>query len=178
VTPRHRVTFELLPPGQVEDTCPGELHGAHESAYTHFECRCAPARLAYGRYRKHLAAGLRGDQRPIHAIGTRRRLEALAAVGYSLSVIATHCGLNEDTLRLVRNGTTKAVRPRVAAAVRDAYDRFWDVPGPSAHQVRLARRKGWPPPMWWHDDHIDNPRARGPERAKLVAQYQEDHRAG
>jgi hypothetical protein len=171
MTPKHRVTFELLPPEQVEDTCPGELHGGHESAYTHFRCRCEPARLAYARYRKHLAAGLRGDQRPVRALGTRRRLQALAAVGYSLCGIARFCELNEDTLRLVRNGTTKAVRPRVEQAVRRAYDHFWDIPGPSAHQVRLARRKGWPPPMWWHDDLIDNPRVRAPEQ-------QEEQRAG
>lgn len=178
MTARHQVVFELLPPELVDPSCPGELHGEHDSAYSHFGCRCEPARLAYSRYRKHLAAGLRGDQKPIHAIGTRRRLEALAAVGYSLRMIAGHCGLNEDTLRLVRNGTTKAVTPRVAALVSGAYELFWNIPGPSVQQVRLARRKGWPPPMWWDDDHIDNPRVRGPERAKLIRQYQEERRAG
>lgn len=178
-TVRRKVAFELLPPEQVDDTCPGELHGGHESAYTHFGCRCPSAREAYSRYRKHLAAGLRGDQRPIPAVGTRRRLQSLAAVGYSLVLIAKDCDINEEALRLIRIGTTRMVTPRVADAVRGSYDRLWDVLGPSKHSMALARRNGWPPPMWWHDDLIDNPRARGPEKAKLVhPEWQEERRAG
>ena len=168
------LSFEPLPPGQVDPDCPGSRHGAHDSAYTHFGCRCAPARAAYARYRKHLAAGLRGDQRRIHATGTRRRLRGLAAVGHSLLAIARDCAVDEETLRLIRIGESRQVTPRVADAVRAGYDRLWSIPGPSTRSIELARRNGWPPPMWWDDDHIEDPRARSPR----LRRNQEEPRAG
>jgi hypothetical protein len=178
----NKIMFMPLPPEQVDPACPGVVHGAHESAYTHHGCRCWPAKRAYSRYRKLHAAGLRGHQRPIPAAGTRRRLQALAAIGWTLPPIAAEAGVDEDTLWLIRTGKTQAVRPRVAEAVAAVYDRRWDEPGPSTRSIAHARRLRWPPPMWWDDDVIDNPRPCGPAEVTYTGgqprKPEEDQRAG
>jgi DNA-binding CsgD family transcriptional regulator len=100
--------------------------------------------------------------------GTRRRLQALAAAGHALSVLAPRLGMAlPNVCRLLRD-------PRVAAAtaraVRSLYDELWDAaPDESTPQAarRAARarrgavRRGWPLPLAWDDDTIDDP-AAGP----------------
>jgi hypothetical protein len=187
MTSARKVMFMPLPPEQVDPACPGVVHGAHDSAYTHHGCRCWPAKRAYSRYRKELAAGLRGGQRPIPAAGTRRRLQALAAVGWTLPLIAADIAahgapVNDSTLWLIRSSQHDMVRPRIAEAVAASYDRLWDQPGPSSRTVANARRMQWPPPMWWDDDVIDNPKPCGPAETTGVGRPrrggEEDQRAG
>jgi hypothetical protein len=170
-----------LPPGQVDPACPGEQHAADQLAYVRYGCRCEPARRTYVRYRKWLKVQ-GGNRTRVPALGTLRRLRALAVMGHSFVVVASEQGLSTETLRKVLLGTTQTVTRRVEALVIDFYDRYWDVDGedraasPFARKgarvvKQRAREAGWPPPMWWDDDRIDSPTARGPNR-------QEERRAG
>jgi hypothetical protein len=174
--PRRREMVPL-PPEQVDPACPGEQHAADQLAYVRYGCRCAPARRVYVRYRKFLALGGR-DRTRVPALGTLRRLRALAVMGHSFVVVAEAQGLSTETLRKVLLGTTRTVTRRVESLVIDFYDRFWNVDGeerattPFARKgarvvKQRAREAGWPPPMWWDDDRIDSPTARGPNRQEV-----------
>lgn len=175
--PRHGRPRRLmipLPPQLVDPACVSEVHAADQLAYVRYGCRCAPARATYVRYRKFLAVR-GGDTTRVPALGTLRRLRSLAVMGHSFVVVAQVQGLSSETLRKVLLGTTKTVTARVEALVIDFYDRFWNVDGEDRATSAFARKgarvvkerareAGWPPPMWWDDDRIDSPTARGPNR--------------
>jgi len=163
-----------LPPERVNPDCESEVHAADQLAYIRYRCRCAPARAAYVRYRKFLAVR-GGDTNRVPALGTLRRLQALARMGHGFVTIAHEQDLASETLRKILLGRTRTVTIRVESLVIDFYDRFWDVDGEDRATNPFARRwartlkerareAGWPPPMWWDDDRIDSPTARGPNR--------------
>lgn len=103
----------------------------------------------------------------VDATGSARRLRALIAVGWSGSKLADRLGMT------VANFWTalgyEQVTARRARAVRALYDELWDLPPvevdhrsrQSASRARnMAARNGWPPPMAWDDEHIDDRTAR------------------
>lgn len=102
----------------------------------------------------------------VDATGTRRRLQALVAVGNSVSELGRHLGLEATrTSRLMRRDHVTAATART---VRALYDELWDVaPDESTPRAsravsdarKLAADRGWPPPQAWDDDQIDDPRA-------------------
>jgi hypothetical protein len=172
-TGRPRRPLTPLPPERVDPACGSGMHAADQLAYIWYGCRCAPARAAYVRYRKFLA--LRGGASRVPALGTMRRLRALARMGHGFTAVAREQGLATETLRKITLGVTRTVTVRVERQVIDFYDRFWDVDGETRAADPFARRwartlkerareAGWPPPMWWDDDRIDCPTARGPNR--------------
>lgn len=173
-TGRPRRQMIPLPPGQVSPDCAGAFHAADPLAYIRYRCRCAPARATYVRYRKFLAVR-GGDTSRVPALGTLRRLRALARMGYGFVTIARELELSAETLRKILLGKTQTVTGRVEALVIDFYDRFWDIDAEKLATNPFAKRwartikqraeeAGWPPPMWWDDDRIDSPTARGPNR--------------
>lgn len=98
--------------------------------------------------------------------GTVRRLQALVACGWTMQNLAAQLGVKPTNL------TALMQRPSVnvasAAAVRALYDRLWNQAPPedtkrqsvAARQARArAAARGWPPPLAWDDDTIDNPDA-------------------
>lgn len=114
---------------------------------------------------------------PIDATGTRRRLQALAANGWSGAKIAAYLGI--DRTGATRMFTAERVAARKALAVAELYDRLWDQAPPerdrfdraASTQARaVAVARGWPPPLAWDDDTIDDPDARphGAHRAPAV----------
>jgi hypothetical protein len=163
-----------LPPELVDPDCTGDVHAADRLAYVRHHCRCPSARATYVRYRKFLAVR-GGDANRVPALGTLRRLRALATMGHGFVVIARELGLSTETLRKILLGRTKTITVRVESLVIDFYDRFWNVDGEDRATTVFARKgarvvkerareAGWPPPMWWDDDRIDSPTARGPNR--------------
>lgn len=103
------------------------------------------------------------DRAHVDAAGTRRRLQALIAIGWSQSKLAERLGMRRSNLTKTMRGTR--VTAANARAVRDLYDRLWDA-DPAAHGVtaqaivrsrNTARANGWPPPAAWDDDLIDLP---------------------
>jgi len=108
---------------------------------------------------------------PIDATGTRRRLQALAALGWSGAKLAPYLGL--DATGVTRMFTADRILARKARAVAVLYDRLWTQPPPEGSQQdkaaatrarREAAARGWAPPMAWDDETIDDP-AAGPEGA-------------
>lgn len=103
----------------------------------------------------------------IDSTGTRRRLQALAAIGWPVASLHQHLDLvTVSTLERMRFG--KQVTARVARAVRDVYT--WASIGKAEdHGVtgwvavrgrRTAEKRNWAPPSTWDDDRIDDPAAQ------------------
>lgn len=96
--------------------------------------------------------------------GTRRRLQALVAIGWTQTWIAAELGVVNSTVRYLLRGD--AARP-VLVATRDAvaalYARAQDHPAPPSRQAtracRIAARHGWAPPTAWDPDELDDPQA-------------------
>lgn len=95
----------------------------------------------------------------VDATGTRRRLQALAAIGYSSRRISAATGIVETNVRRIRRGGQPSVAAKTAAIVRAYYDHVSARPAeqPDIRLINHARRHGWPAPMCWDD--IDDPDA-------------------
>lgn len=142
-------------------------HGTTQ-AYVIDKCRCQDCRAAnaarVGRYRKRKAYG-RLSPKPINGIGARRRIQALATLGWSLRHLSLELGWSQDRLWLFlmeRDGTN--VSPKNHAKICALYDRLWDrVPPRTTKGERIvytrtilrAKRYGWLPALAWDD--IDDP---------------------
>jgi hypothetical protein len=107
-----------------------------------------------------------GPTARVDATGTRRRLQALMALGWSRTRLAEELGGHRDVVSryMIRDQVTTAT----VRAVRALYDRLWDTTPPEEDQWdvsaavaarRTAARNGWVPPMAWDDDTIDDPAA-------------------
>lgn len=118
----------------------------------------------------------------IDASGTRRRIQALVAIGWSQSKIAARLGWTPANLSaLLRRDRTIAATAR---AVRDLYEELWDqAPPEDTHRDKIAAARarnhatkcGWLPPAAWDDDLIDIPDDQLPaELARRVALMDED----
>ncbi len=108
--------------------------------------------------------------------GTRRRVQALVACGWSQARLARGLGLTAANFcgMLRRDQVTAAT----ARAVGELYDRLWNQPPPEHDQrTRIAAsrarnhagQQGWAPPLAWDDDQIDDPGARPAEGWKRPA---------
>lgn len=113
-------------------------------------CRAANTRYDKGR---RLDA-LRGTPRTTDSSGTRRRVQALHCMGWSLQMIADRAGYNSPQ---ALNQVTQRDRVTTATAARIAsvYDDLCMTPGPSRASRQRAQRMGYLPPLAWDD--IDNP---------------------
>lgn len=108
------------------------------------------------------ASGVLADRARIDATGTRRRLQALGAVGWSVTRIAAAAG-HRDRGRLDRAMHQARTTAATAREVSEVYERLWSAdPGVSAAVSRVraqAAARGWVPPLGWDDDTIDDPAA-------------------
>lgn len=94
----------------------------------------------------------------VHGIGTRRRLQALAAIGYSASHVGREFGISGSAVALTMKH--EYVNASTAARVKELFDRWQLTPGPSDAVRRLAKRRGYLPPLAWDEDTIDDPNAQ------------------
>lgn len=93
----------------------------------------------------------------VNAAGSRRRVQALAALGYTLKEQADAVG------KIPANYRTILVRDTVLAGtarlVRDLYEAWSMTPPPQTWMAERIRRhaakQGWQPPLAWDDDLID-----------------------
>lgn len=104
--------------------------------------------------------------RRVASTGTRRRLQALIALGWSRARLAAAMGVTEHALGRAITGTQCTVRTALAA--RRVYADLWDQAPPAATSPERqaatrarndARAHGWVPPLAWDDDTIDDPAA-------------------
>jgi hypothetical protein len=98
----------------------------------------------------------------VDATGSTRRVQALVAMGYSLSAQARKLGWAAQRTWELAHGKQSAVSEITAAAVVDLFERWSARPAwPDAYATRArnqAARNGWAPPLAWDD--IDDPTRR------------------
>lgn len=89
----------------------------------------------------------------VSAVGTVRRIQALAVLGHSLGAIGAELGVTQQavTQLLSRDVVTAAT----AAKVAELFTRLEFTDGGSARAKSWALKRGWLPPAAWDD--IDNP---------------------
>jgi transcriptional regulator with XRE-family HTH domain len=109
----------------------------------------------------------KADNRAIDGTGTRRRIQALIAVGWSCPKLEARLGLSKNwTDQLLKGGN---VTPANAEKVRALYDELWDKRPPEpqgryektalARTLRWAQESGFALPLAWDDETIDDPAA-------------------
>lgn len=100
-------------------------------------------------------------RRYVPSIGTHRRLQALAALGWSLTYQAKRAGMPQS--QLLRTLANPSLEPGNARKVSALYDDLsMQVPEPSAWVARVrekARLDRWFPPLAWDEKTIDDPAA-------------------
>lgn len=115
----------------------------------------------------------------IDGTGTHRRLRALVAVGYPHRYLAERLGTVSDNLAL--SCPRAEVTVRKARCVRGLYDELAGK-DPVALGIRPASAKrarneaaaqGWPRPIDWDDDAIDDPAAHAHRAERTEAKHRE-----
>lgn len=104
--------------------------------------------------------------RVIDGTGTRRRLQALVTIGWSMSELARRLDVLPSNFGTLIHGR-KEVTVATATKARDLYDQLWDTPAPQsgrhgsvpARARAYATRMGWAAPLAWDDETIDDPKA-------------------
>lgn len=126
--------------------------------------RKAPTTMRHDLARRLLAVA--PDLAPnarVAVLGTARRIQALVAIGWTLTEVAAGIGWTVQNLTHLVCPSTGCVAARTAQAVADLYERLSMTPpaGPSARRARaMARRRGWVPPLSWNEGAIDDPEAQ------------------
>lgn len=154
-------------PRGVKRTAPF-IHGT-EDCYVNGHCRRPECRKAASRGRK-IRRLITKDQAiplrvPIH--GSRRRLQALATLGWSLPMLERYAKVTPDTfIRISKLGAW--VTRSTAELISRLYDELWDQEPPrntllerqvTGRQRGIAKRNGWAPPMAWAGIDMDDPEA-------------------
>lgn len=143
---------------------PDHRHGATSTCYSGHGCRCDGCLKARSAVKRGEYYGVRAITRQdvkVSAVGSMRRLQALAYMGWSCLVIAEKIGTHYRGLNRLRDGG----RERVMRSTHERIDRVFrelamvEAPGKSGRITRAhARARGWVPVVAW--DAIDDPRAR------------------
>lgn len=118
----------------------------------------------------------RNEYHPVDGTGTRRRLQALAAIGFPFQRLGDHLPIHPNQVHYAAGG--RRVQARTARAVADLYNQLWNQdptqygvrPATALKVKRNAASKGWAPPAAWDDDTIDDPSAQ-PDRGAPTPRY-------
>lgn len=101
-------------------------------------------------------------------IGTRRRIQALLAIGWRHQDLTPLLGFTSHNMV---HQAGEWVTRRNHDAVKAVYDRLWNQRGPApAQSMGRIARAGYAPPLAWDDDTIDDPNATPDLGAKVYAQ--------
>lgn len=95
----------------------------------------------------------------VDAVGTRRRLQALIALGWTQTELAQRTGLLLSTVNALVHARWANVQHATHLRVCRVFDDLSGTPGPSTRARLMAARRGWAPPLAWDDDTIDDPAA-------------------
>ncbi|MFE5368122.1 hypothetical protein [Streptomyces mirabilis] len=105
------------------------------------------------------------DRHVIDGTATRRRLQALAAIGFPFRRLGEHLPLHPvqvgHTARSekVQAGTHRAVAAAYKKLAHQNPTEHGIRPGTALKIRRYAQAQGWAPPIAWDDDTIDDPNA-------------------
>lgn len=107
-----------------------------------------------------------GSGSAVDATGTRRRIQALIATGWSQQRLAGRLGMLPGNFGDILN--REKVTASTARAVTGLYDELWDKPpAEGGHREKIsasrarnyARKHGFVPPLAWDEDALDDPDA-------------------
>ncbi len=105
----------------------------------------------------------RGTSAWAPSIGTRRRLQALTAAGWSTSQLADRLGVGKSAVADLRTTARQRVLAATAGDVAALHDACWWRTPPGRYQARserYAESRGWLPPWRWDGVDIDDPAAQ------------------
>ncbi|WP_318202918.1 hypothetical protein [Streptomyces sp. SCL15-4] len=91
----------------------------------------------------------------VFPVGSARRVQGLAAIGWTVRQTAQATGVPEQFLRDLLGGRYRRISKERAAAITRVCRARYLIPGPSAVARRVAARNGWAPVTAWED--IDDP---------------------
>lgn len=127
-------------------------------------CRSDCCREAARLYQKRRV--YEGTPRLVSSLGLRRRIQALACLGWDMYAIAREADIGRETVRQWTLHET--VQRRTHERMAEAYERLsMRLPPETTRMERLnasrtrnrAARNGWAPPLAWDDiDHDEHPR--------------------
>lgn len=106
---------------------------------------------------QHLYAAARPNDL-VPAVGAKRRIRALVAIGHPMPQLRKQLGGYDPSTLITRDYTS--ITKQVWDNINTLYNQLWDTPGPSTRAASNAAKKGWPPPLAWDDDTIEDPTAR------------------
>lgn len=154
------------------------LHGATHGTTSAYQngCRCRTCRdwMATEQHRREKARRL-GQPILIPSTGSIRRIQALYRLGWTSRHIGEAAGLSKDSVK--NTGEYRNITRDKAQKIDRAYRKLSMSVGPCRQTAGLAETRGYPPPLAWDDDEIDDPKAlpkygrtdRGLGKAKLPA---------
>ncbi|MFE6634714.1 hypothetical protein ACFVFT_14745 [Streptomyces tendae] len=116
---------------------------------------------------------LRPDDAPnrVPAIGTRRRLEALAVMGWPMAHVAAEAGIRGTQVTEIVVGRRKRIPREQAQAVERIFRVRALKEGPSKRTRTIALRNGWVTALAWDDidDPDEKPQGLKRRRARAAA---------
>lgn len=127
----------------------------------------ASAYLASGRTKRVLRdteakiLAVKVTQRPsrmVSVVGIRRRVEALAWMGWPIETVAKLAGMSVSTL--CPPPKRKVVLAETVARLEAVYAKHSGKDGPSIPTAKRAVVRGYQPPMAWEYADIDDPKAK------------------
>jgi transcriptional regulator with XRE-family HTH domain len=92
----------------------------------------------------------------VPAVGSRRRVQALVAIGYTYEEIAAGSGVGKGAIYKIANGVNEKLAPETADKVAAGFDALSTVPGTSQRSIKLAREQNWYPAGMWDDIDDEN----------------------
>lgn len=125
-------------------------------------CRCDQCRAANTRYSNYRRWDiLNGVERRVNVTPTRRRVQALHCLGWTLEAIAEAAGYR--SLQAINRALSRQrITPTTAERIATAYEALSMTVGPSDAARRRAQRLGFAPPLAWDDIDTDlEPRGTG-----------------
>ena len=97
----------------------------------------------------------------LDATGTRRRIQALRAIGWSAKAIAEAAASAEARIQLISTGEQPTVRQSLAEKITKVFVELHQTPAPTGRSATRTKNhavaNGWAPPAAWDD--IDDPTA-------------------
>lgn len=150
--PHPRVCFR-------DESCPSPKHHDDYLGYN-AGCRSAAAILAEDRYRRGL------DPKSAPMVGVRRRLQALAVLGWPAEELGRRIDRTGNNVKQLRSNSRGRCRYSTWERVDQLYHELSDRDGPSLVTAQRARRSGWLAPIQWDDDVLDDPKGRPGHRAR------------
>jgi hypothetical protein len=136
----------------------GTRHGYRDDRCKCDACKKAIA-LEHNVYKMRRAAN-GGDPLTVNKVGAVRRLQALMALGWPRRELARRAGYQGDAFALILNGKRQRLTLDTHRRIVALYDELSMTLGPSNPSRLIAERRGWPKPLAWDDDTIDDPKAR------------------